>query len=167
MSRFDKSGIGLTCDWCGKELKPRCPSKVHKHNFCCRECCQAFSNKKKNPEGYTDLKDYSNMSEHMSRLNRELNPTRMTPETRQKLREAHLNTGEGKSYEKLYGRHAHRVVAEIKLGRPLRPGEIVHHIDGDKRNNDPDNIRVYASQADHARYHAKMQAFFARGGDDQ
>ena len=165
---MNKQGkVELTCDYCGKPLRPRCPSHVHRHNFCSRGCLDAFSSRDKNPDGYAELKSYKNMSEHMTRLNREMNPERMTPEVRAKLREAKLNTGAGKTYEKYHGRHTHRVVAELKLGRPLLPGEIVHHIDGDKRNNAPENLAVYDSQAEHARYHAKMQAFFARGGDDQ
>ena len=89
----------------------------------------------------------------MKTLNEELNPYRMTPETRMKLREAHLNTGEGKSYEKFMGRHTHRIVAEQMLGRPLRPGEVVHHIDEDKRNNSPENLMVFSTQAEHAAWH--------------
>lgn len=69
----------------------------------------------------------------MKTLNEELNPTRMTPETREKLRNCRLDSGEGRTYTKQYGRHEHRVVAEQILGRELRPGEVVHHIDGDKR----------------------------------
>ena len=89
----------------------------------------------------------------MKTLNEELNPTRMTPETRAKLRRAHLGTGNGSSYAKRYGRHEHRVVAEELLGRPLLPGEVVHHIDGNRRNNAPENLIVLTSQAEHARLH--------------
>ena len=45
--------------------------------------------------------------------------------------------GEGKTYTKRLGKHEHRLVAEEKLGRPLRKEEVVHHIDGDYKNNDP------------------------------
>ena len=34
----------------------------------------------------------------------------------------------------------HRWVVEQKLGRFLRPDEDVDHTDGNKRNNDPDNL---------------------------
>lgn len=44
----------------------------------------------------------------------------------------------------------HRQRAEELIGRPLLPGEIVHHIDGDSTNNEPDNLLVLPSQAYHA-----------------
>lgn len=49
--------------------------------------------------------------------------------------------------------YEHRLVAEQMLGRPLGHKEVVHHIDGDKANNRPTNLRVFPSQADHARHH--------------
>ena len=36
----------------------------------------------------------------------------------------------------------HRDVASKKLGRPLRPNEVVHHRDGNKLNNRPSNLQV-------------------------
>lgn len=47
----------------------------------------------------------------------------------------------------------HILVAERKLGRPLRDGETVHHIDKDKTNNDPANLRIL-SNSEHATLHA-------------
>lgn len=49
--------------------------------------------------------------------------------------------------------YEHRLVAEGVLGRLLETREVVHHIDGDKANNDPSNLRVFPSQADHVRHH--------------
>lgn len=48
----------------------------------------------------------------------------------------------------------HRVLMENKLGRLLEKGEIVHHKDGDKRNNIIDNLEVL-SNVEHAKLHAK------------
>ena len=62
--------------------------------------------------------------------------------------------GEGKTYTKRLGKHEHRLVAEEKLGRPLRKGEVVHHIDGDYKNNDPDNLMVLPSQREHVKLHS-------------
>lgn len=60
----------------------------------------------------------------------------------------------GKSYVKLKGRHMHRVVAERKLGRPLKKGETVHHDDRNKRNNDDSNL-VVTTQSKHIRLHIR------------
>jgi hypothetical protein len=116
-----------------------------------------------NPDGYYELKDYTNMSEHLSELNRKLNPTKMTKEMRAIMRKARLGTGEGKTYAKYYGMPAHRVVAEQKLGRKLKKNEVVHHIDGNRRNNDPHNLMVFSSNSDHIRHHAQIRKFFDSG----
>lgn len=47
-----------------------------------------------------------------------------------------------KGYVKRDGVHEHRLVAAQMLGRPLLKGEVVHHIDGDKHNNKPENLMV-------------------------
>lgn len=50
------------------------------------------------------------------------------------------------------------IVAELKLGRPVAPGEIVHHKDEDPSNDHPDNLEVLASQAEHARLHSSLRS---------
>lgn len=77
---------------------------------------------------------------------------RMTKETASKRGDAMRGKGEGRSYRKRNGRHEHRIVAEQKIGRPLNPGEIVHHIDGNILNNQPENLEVM-TQAEHMRRH--------------
>jgi hypothetical protein len=148
------------CDWCGKAiLRYKSQVKGKKKIFCCRSCMNQFASKESNPKEY-QYRDFSKNSKRISEMNRRLNPVRMTLETRKKLRMARLGTGEGKSYEKTFGRHTHRAVAEQKIGRKLRPGEIVHHKDGNKRNNSPDNLEIFRSQKEHAAYHVKETRFF-------
>lgn len=133
--RYMATHVSLTCDTCGKAFeKPQCWG-VFEHNFCCRECAKAFTGPR------------------LTQYNIDHNPDAMDDKRRRALRLAHLGKGEGKTYTKTYGRHTHRIVAEQILGRPLKPGEVVHHIDGNKRNNNPENLMVFASQALHAKWH--------------
>lgn len=49
-------------------------------------------------------------------------------------------------------RLAHRVIAEKKIGRELKENEIAHHINEDKRDNRPENIRIMTNN-EHSRHH--------------
>lgn len=66
--------------------------------------------------------------------------------------------GTGSGYVKYHGRHQHRVVAEQKLGRPLLPGEIVHHENRKKGDNSINNLEVTTRSAHIAEHRAEMVA---------
>lgn len=46
----------------------------------------------------------------------------------------------------------HRLIAEDMIGRALTSKEIVHHIDGNKQNNDPSNLQIM-SRSEHVKLH--------------
>lgn len=49
--------------------------------------------------------------------------------------------------------YVHRSVAAWKLGRDLQDGEVVHHANGNPRDNHPENIWVFSSQRGHMLWH--------------
>ena len=63
----------------------------------------------------------------------------------------HLADVRGYAYE-------HRLNAEAKIGRRLRSGEQVHHIDRNKQNNDPSNLEV-VDRPTHGVRHRTYRAF--------
>lgn len=49
-------------------------------------------------------------------------------------------------------RTVHRLIMEQILGRELSSDELVHHIDGNKWNNDPSNLQI-VTRREHAQIH--------------
>jgi HNH endonuclease len=60
----------------------------------------------------------------------------------------------------------HRLIAEQVLGKALPPGAEIHHIDGNKQNNDPSNLVVCKSRAHHMQLHARARALAACGDEN-
>ena len=80
----------------------------------------------------------------------------------------YYNNNQGKTYidENGYRRFTdsnklvHRYVVEKKIGRKLRQGEIVHHINRNKLDNSPENLEVFANQEEHEKHHKETDWLF-------
>ncbi|HDR4584679.1 HNH endonuclease [Bacillus cereus] len=51
----------------------------------------------------------------------------------------------------------HKEVAEQKIGRKLLDGEVVHHVNGNKLDNDPTNLFVCSDKRHHGLIHGNLE----------
>ena len=140
----------LTCEYCGKKFT-RYPSRLKRKGrgrFCSRECKDNACRKGDflvcalcNNRFYRSLSE-QDVGEKKNNF--------CSKNCYFSFRKIHMKDY---TYPKIGSVHIHRIVAEAKLGRKLKKDEIVHHEDGDKQNNSPDNITVLKNQSEHAKIH--------------
>lgn len=127
----------IICAWCGREI-PR------SQTFCNKACYdnwqRRFPNKGafKNQRGANNAHWKGGLSLHTKGYVYEYAPDHPNADKRGYILQ-------------------HRKVAGEKLGRPLKPEEVTHHVDGNKANNSPDNLWVFPTPGAHSKEEARLR----------
>ncbi|HUS51827.1 MAG TPA: HNH endonuclease [Candidatus Paceibacterota bacterium] len=53
----------------------------------------------------------------------------------------------------------HRLIVEKKIGRYLKPEEVIHHINGKKDDNRIENLMLFQNDKEHQKFHNKIKQF--------
>lgn len=138
------------CSNCGKQFYYRgSHSSRNKNFFCCYECYIEFKTKRMKVKCDYCGTIFEKKRSDIKRSNHNFCSQECNLSFRHKQ-------GEGTINHRVNGKVVHRRIAEEKIGRPLKPYEEVHHVDGNHFNNDPDNLMIL-SKSDHSKIHASWK----------
>lgn len=144
---MERKKILIHCP-CGKDKEVSMSSYANgRRKYCCLKCRYKYHNAKVPHKFTSQHKDWFEKGE--------------TPWNKGK----HYSTkklGTGQGYIDSHGyrikeeKLEHRLLIERRIGRELSPEEIIHHIDGDKTNNNLDNL-VIMFRSEHMKIHKNLR----------
>lgn len=142
-----KKGAIVRCDWCGKAFYKPLSTMRQEANLCSAACRNLWLGRRNvavmNKPGHSK----GHKAPHLSRLNVKRNPA------------ACLAVNPSRVPSRRY-----RKIAEKKIGRKLRSDEVVHHINGNRSDNRPENLLVM-TRSEHSRLHMMIAVARDKGGD--
>ena len=119
----------------------------NRHTYVCSACNKIFSGRRR---GKTELK-FCSQDCSRSYMRGDCSPSYRTGTTVVTQGYIAIKVGEKYILE-------HRLIMEEFLGRKLKPREVVHHKDGNKLNNNLDNLEVMDT-AEHSKLHNKRRLY--------
>lgn len=144
-----KGKIILSCEDCGlKREVQRTTSILDKKEHPCRKCSNIRNGIKK--RGTPSW----NAGKRIDQSQRKIGNTYLN-------HHGYLEIYLGEDSKK-YGRKdgyvlLHRKIAQDKIDRKLKSSEIIHHIDGDKLNNNPENLLICSGFSEHRDIHNNLE----------
>lgn len=140
-----KNTVSCTCEVCGK-IFHTIPSRVKAgRGKCCSKKCMYVANSKK-------LSGENNWRYGLHQYGSE-SPRWKGGNTIQDGYQCVYSEGyQNTDRVNMYVRRS-RCVMEAMLGRKLLPTEVVHHINGIKNDDRPENLKLFASNSEHLKHH--------------
>lgn len=150
------AGFGTkNCEICKSIIYLKIKRDIERKRFCSRRCLGVWMIK----SGTLKFKMTKTIRKKMRQSKLNLLKTGWKPIGWKKFDiPPHFNAHHGYIFKGT--KRLHRVLAEQKIGRKLVNGEIVHHVDRNKLNNNLDNLEVM-TRSEHMRLHIQERLTYA------
>jgi hypothetical protein len=150
--------IEFSCKNCGEKVK-RFPSRYRKGSeFCNMKCRCEYIAKQNEKECETCGEVFIAKNKNRRFCSHECATVGNSGEKAFSWKGGIYNTTQGYRAIKIDGKYVleHRLIAESVLGRPLKRKEVVHHVDGNKKNNCHTNLVIMEKHM-HDKLHMEMR----------
>lgn len=149
----------FVCEICKSVFKQYACQRKSKHVFCTRKCYAKYKSslmKGKLPKNISQIAGW-NRGKKLPQISGSNHPNWKGGKYKTKIGYIMIYAPSSINSNKFGYMYEHRYVMEIILKRPLKEHEIVHHMNGIKNDNSPENLQLVASQAKHNSFHPRQK----------